>query len=220
MIELKFQIESSGAVPYSATPLLKLKARIACADPDLEIHNILLQCQIQIEPARRRYVSDEQAKLGDLFGAPARWSQTLKPLLWTNSNIVVPRFQGETSAEIPLPCTFDFNVAATKYLYGLESGEVPLCVLFSGTVFHANAEGYLSVGKIPWSCEANYRLPIRVWKEMMEMYYPNANWLCLRRDLFDEIYRYKVDRGIPTWEQAIEQILASAEEHDLRKVRA
>lgn len=210
MPDLSFQIETSEAVPYAATPLLCLKTRITCADPLLEIHNILLQCQIQLEPTRRRYSPEEQVKLNDLFGAPARWGQTLKPILWAISNVVVPRFQRDTVADVPLPCTFDFNVAATKYLYGLETGEVPICVLFSGTVFYADDEGSVRIGKIPWDREVNYRLPVRVWKEMMDIYYPNAAWLCLQKDVFDGLYRYKVERGIPTWEQAIESMLTSA----------
>jgi hypothetical protein len=29
----------------------------------------------------------------------------------------------------------------------------------------------------------------------------------LRRDIFDRLYQYKRERGIPTWEQALESIL-------------
>ncbi len=39
----------------------------------------------------------------------------------------------------------------------------------------------------------------------MDAYYPNSAWLCLRRDVFEELHRFKVEHGIPTWEQAIEQ---------------
>lgn len=217
MPELNFQIEGAEAVPYAAAPQLNLKLRVGCADPQIAIHNILLQCQIQIEPARRHYQPQEQDKLRDLFGAPSRWGQTLRQMLWANSSIVVPSFQGEAAAKIPLPCTFDFNVAVTKYLYGLQDGEVPVCVLFSGTIFYANENGQLQIAKIPWDREVNYRLPISTWKEMMDMYYPNAAWLCVQRDVFDQIYRYKIERGIPTWDQALQNLLTSAEENELRK---
>src|SRR5262249_55885777 len=164
MPELTFSISGVEAPPHAATPLLLLKIRICCGEPHLQIQNVLLQCQIQIEPVRRRYLPDEQDKLLDLFGSPSRWSQTLRALLWANSTVVVPGFQGETLAAVPLPCTFDFNIAATKYLYSLEDGDVPLSVLFSGTVFYANQDGRLQLARIPWSSEANYRLPVRAWK--------------------------------------------------------
>lgn len=223
MPDLNFQIEHAEAVPYAATPLLHLKTRIRNADPHFEIQSVLLQCQIQIEPARRSYVSAEHTQLRELFGAPARWGQTLRPILWANSQVAVSSFRGNVLADIPVPCTFDFNVAATKYLYGLENGEIPICILFSGTIFYSTEEGLLHVAKIPWDREVNYSLPVSVWKKMIDMYYPNTAWLCLQRDVFDQIYKYKVDRAIITWEQTIESLLAGAdgaryaEDRDLKR---
>ena len=115
--------------------------------------------------------------------------------------------------DLPVPCTFDFNVAATKYFYALEGGEAPLSLLFSGTVFHAAEDGALQVAQIPWEKEAHFRLPVPAWKGMMEHYYPNSAWLCLRKDVFDRLYRYKVGRGLPTWEQALEGHLPTTDEH-------
>jgi hypothetical protein len=218
MPELSFQIEGVEAAAFSATPQLNLRILIRCAEPKTAIQNILLQCQVQIEPARRKYENGEQNDLRDLFGEPSRWGQTLRPMLWTNSSSIVPGFTGETVAEVALPCTFDFAVAATKYFYGLNNGEIPICALFSGTVFYANEGAAWQVEKIPWSREASYRVPVRALKEMMDRYYPNTAWLCLRRDVFEQLQRYKVSHGIPTWEQAFEIMLANAEAGDLRNV--
>ena len=139
-------------------------------------------------------------------------SQTQRPMLWTHARVTVPAFAESIVVDLPVPCTFDFNVAATKYFYALEEGEVPLCLLFSGTVFYEAEEEGLQVGQIPWDKETNFRLPVRVWKEMMDHYYPNSAWLCLRKDVFDRLYRYKMRRGLPTWEQALESLLPAAEE--------
>jgi hypothetical protein len=114
--------------------------------------------------------------------------------------------------DLPVPCTFDFNVAAAKYLAGLEDGEAPLNLLFSGTVFYEAENGALQVELISWDKEARYRLPVSVWKEMMGLYYPNLVWLCLDRDVFDRFAHYKSRRGIPTWDLAIESLLKSTEE--------
>jgi hypothetical protein len=174
------------------------------------IHTIALRCQIQIEVTRRRYTPEEQERLLDLFGYPDRWSQTLRSLLWTNAAVVVPGFAGAyTVVDLQVPCTFDFNVAATKYFEGLADGEIPLNMLFSGTVFYAPEDSYLQVAPISWEQEAKYKLPVKLWREMMDTYYPNSVWLNLHRDVFERIYRYKVQHGIPTWEQALEQVLDS-----------
>jgi hypothetical protein len=133
-------------------------------------------------------------------------------MLWTHANVGVPGFTGNTIVDVPVACTFDFNVAATKYFAGLEYGEVPLTFLFSGTVFYESEEGSLQVAQISWNKEAAYRLAIPVWQDMMEIYYPNTAWLCLRRDVFDRLYKHKVRHGLTSWEQALENMLAKFEE--------
>ncbi len=109
------------------------------------------------------------------------------------------------------PCTFDFNVAATKYFEGLTDGEIPLHLMFSGTVFYANADDALQVAPISWEQETRFKLPVKVWRNMMDLYYPNSVWLSLRRDAFERLYQYKMQHGIPTWEQALERVLPAEE---------
>jgi hypothetical protein len=205
--DLHFQVENVSATRNAATPQLSFKLRIANSEPD-PVHSIALRVQLQIEPVRRRYSAAEQEHLRELFGEAERWSTSLHPLLWTNANLNVPGFTGTTLVEVPVPCTFDFNVAVTKYIYGLEDGEIPTLLLFSGTVFHAGGKG-LQVAQIPWERETSYRLPVRVWQEMMDLYYPNTAWMCLRREIFERLYEFKARHGIPTWEQAFERLLGA-----------
>lgn len=204
MPDLSFQIERADVASHAATPQIIFKLRLTAATAEEAIHTVALRCQIQIEVTRRRYTAEDQEGLLDLFGEPDRWSLTLKNLLWTHAGTIVPSFAGSTVADIVVPCTFDFNVAATKYFYGLTDGEIPLNFLFSGSVFYALADGSLQVAPISWDKEAKFRLPVKVWREMMDAYYPNSAWLCLRRDVFERLYRYKVRRGIPTWEEILE----------------
>ncbi len=159
-------------MPHAAAPLIALKLRITNLPASEAIHTLTLRCQVQIEPSKRRYVPQEQEKLLDLFGTPERWSRTVRPLLWMNTTVAVPGFTDNVLVDLQLPCTFDFNVAATKYFHALETGEIPVCVMFSGTVFYQGDDGSLQVAQVPWDREANYRLPISTWKEMMEMHYP------------------------------------------------
>jgi hypothetical protein len=210
--DLGFAVQNVEVIHHAAAPMLGLKLLVTNQDPDEVIHTIVLRCQIQIEVARRTYSAADQERLSDLFGEPERWGQTLRPMLWTHASVVVPRFQGSTSPMLPVPCTFDFNVAATKYFSGLDGGDVPLCLMFSGTVFYGGEDETLRVAPISWDKETRFRLPVGVWKEMMDAYYPNTAWLYLRRDVFDRLYQYKVSHGIPTWEEAFEKLVAAHEE--------
>jgi hypothetical protein len=207
MPDLSFQVEGVEVTPFAAAPLLSFRLRATNATPDEAIHSVVLRAQIMLEVTRRHYSPEEEARLGDLFGAPDRWGRTLRPMLWTHANVVLPRFAGETVADLPVACTFDFNVAATKYFFGLTEGEVPLDFLFSGSVFYEDAAGALQVAPIAWTKEARYRLPVATWQRLMDAYYPNLACLHLRRDVFDRLYRYKIERGIPTWEAALEGLL-------------
>ena len=207
MPELGFQVEDATAVPFAAAPSLAFKLRITNQPASESIHTIALRCQIQLDVTRRRYVLEEQKRMLDLFGEPERWSQTLRNLLWTHVNVVVPGFKESTVVELPVPCTFDFNVAATKYFAGLQEGDIPLLLQFSGTVFYAEPDGLLQVSPISWQHEAKFRLPVKIWREMMDTYYPNTAWLCLRRDVFDRLNQYKMQHGIPTWEALIEMVV-------------
>ena len=209
MPELSIQVVGAKVVPFAAVPTLAFQLQIANAARNETIHTIVLRCQIQIEVTRRSYKPEEQARLRDLFGHPDRWGQTLRNLLWTHASVVVPAFDGaSTSVDLPIPCTFDFNVASTKYFEGLEGGAIPLIMLLSGTVFYGSDDNPLQVSPISWDLEARTALPVQTWREMMAHYYPNSAWLNLHRDAFDRLYQYKVDRGIPTWEQALNQLLA------------
>lgn len=207
MPDLGFQVEGVEVVANAATPLLAFKLRLTDANPQQTIHTVALRCQLQLEVTRRKYSSEDQERLLDLFGEPSRWGQTLRSLLWTHANLVVPSFTGTTLVDLPVPCTFDFNVAATKYFDGLTEGEVPVCLQFSGTVFYANADAHLQVAPISWDKEARFKLPLRIWREMMESYYPNSAWLRLRKDAFDRLSQYKIRNGIPTWEEVLDRIL-------------
>jgi hypothetical protein len=212
MPDLTITVANAEAVKFAAIPSIAFEMNLKNADPDETLHTVVLRCQIQIEVARRKYSGLDQEKLRDLFGEPERWGQTLRSLLWTHASVVVPQFTGSTVVSMPLPCTFDFNVAATKYFNGLADGDIPLCLMFSGTVFYADAEGSLRIAPISWDKETRFRLPLQVWQDMMDLYYPNIAWLSLRRDVFEQLHQYKVRHGIPSWEQTIERILAEAED--------
>jgi len=212
MPDLDFRVEGAEVLEYAAVPSLLFKLRIANLEEE-RIRSVALNTQIRISATQRYYDTAEQERLLELFGEPSRWKDTLRSLLWTHTVLQVPAFSGSTVADMPVPCTYDLEVVAAKYFYALEDGEVPLEFLFSGTVFYAEEGGRLQAARISWEKGAEFRLPVRLWKEMMERYFPNSAWIRLRRDAFDQLYDYKVRRSLPTWEAAVEALLqASGEE--------
>ena len=216
MPDLNFQVRSASVVPFAAVPMLAFQLQIKNSVPDEAIHTIALRCQIQIETTRRGYTAGEQERMLDLFGQPDRWNTTLRSLLWTHVNLVVPAFAGkETVIDMQVPCSFDFNVAATKYFAGLTDGDIPLLFLFSGTVFYAPPDSPLQVAPISWEMEARCKLSVKLWHDMMDSYYPNSVWINLHRDVFERVYRYKMHHGLLNWEQALERMLADEVEVNL-----
>jgi hypothetical protein len=210
MSQLTFDVVGARAEPYAAVPTLAFALRVGEGSGQ-PIHTIALRCQIQIEPRRRPYSPTEETRLLELFGEPKRWGDTLKTLLWTQAPLMIPGFAGSTEVTLPVTCTYDFEVTAAKYFQALDEGEIPLLFLFSGTVFAKNGSG-ISVEPVPWEKEASFRLPVRVWREVMDLYFPGSAWIRLRRESFDALHRFKARRALPTWDEAVEALLMAAGE--------
>jgi hypothetical protein len=214
MSDLAFTIVDARVEPYAVIPTLVFRLQITESSGE-RIHAIALRSQIQVEPRQRRYSHNEEDLLIELFGAPDRWSDTLKSLLWTQVSLMVPGFEGTTTIDVPIACTYDFEVVAAKYLEALENGEVPLLFLFSGTIFARGQIGF-SVEQISWEKEAKYRLPVQLWRQLMDRYFPGSAWIRLRRESFDALYRFKGHHALPTWDDAIETLLREAVDKDRR----
>ena len=94
----------------------------------------------------------------------------------------------------------------------MTTGDLPLCFQFSGTVFYQADDGALQVAPISWDKEAKYRVPLKTWKDLTDVYYPNCGWLAVQRETFEKLYQYKVSAGIPTWEGLFEKALKALPE--------
>jgi hypothetical protein len=205
---LTFTILDVLAEPYSATPRLTARIGIVASD-DEPIQAIALRCQIRIEPLRRPYTDEEAEGLVDLFGPRQRWVNTQRTFLWQHSTAMVQGFTGATEISMPLECTYDFEVAASKYLQALRDGAVPLLFLFSGTVFVQGERGF-SVRQVSWECEAQHEMPVSVWNDLIRMHYPNAGWVRLGHDTVSALAAYKSARGMLDFEDAVTTLLAEA----------
>ena len=55
---------------------------------------------------------------------------------------MVPGFTGSIEVDLPVPFSYDLQIASTRYFSSLDDGEIPLLLLFSGTIF-GQADGRL-----------------------------------------------------------------------------
>lgn len=205
MTDLSFEVLDVEPQSHDASPHLLFKLRVAEASGAV-VHALALRCQLRIEPQRRPYDPAEQAGLADLFGTSERYSTTLKPFLWTHATAMVQGFSGARDFDLPVACTYDFEVAATRYLAALSGGDVPLVLLFSGTVFTRGQTGF-AVEQLSWSLEASCRMPVSTWRRLMDIHYPGAGWIRLERESLDALARYRTAHGLTSWEQTLAALL-------------
>jgi hypothetical protein len=211
MPDLDFKVTGVAPAAQGFTPLLSFQVEIASTPATEAIHSVMLQAQIQLQVTQRRYTPQEKEKLAELFGPPGQWRDTLRTKLWTLASTNVPAFTGSTTATLTIPCTFDLDVAATKYFYALDAGDVPLLFLFSGTVFYEAPDGRLQVQQISWKKECAYKMPVRAWHDLMDYHYPDIAWLTLSRGTFERLYAFRRAHGLATWDRALEQLLPALE---------
>jgi len=205
MTGLQFRVLDARPELHGAVPTLVFRIGIQSAVP---VHAILLNCQLQIEPRRRPHLASEQERMLDLFGEAPRWKDTLHPLIWTRTSLTVPSFAESVEVDFPLACTYDFEVATAKYLDALEGGHVPLLFLFSGSVFAKTTNGF-QVEQVPWDKEASYRMPLEIWRGLMEAYFPGCAWIRVRRESLDALQRFRARQGLLSWDDTIQALVAA-----------
>lgn len=208
MPELTFDVLDAEPDIYGTDPTMLFKLRITESSGD-PIHTMMVRAQIQIDAQLRRYDEGERVRLVELFGEPERWGDTLRPFNWTHAAAMLQGFRGATEVELAVPLTYDFDVAAAKYLHGLRSGTVPLSFLFSGTVISRGATGY-AVTQIPWHKECTFPLPIETWRKAMDLYWPGGGWIRVRTDTLDLLNAYKTRAGFTEWDGAITSLVERA----------
>jgi hypothetical protein len=206
--ELSFDCIGAQADRYAVVPSLSLTLRISDTSGQ-RVEAIALRCQIRIEPARRRYSAVEAERLNDLFGDTERWANTLRPLQLVTVATMVPGFTGSTEIDLPINFTYDLEIGSTRYFASLDTGEVPLLLLFSGTVFSV-VDGRIQVQQVPWSKETSYRLPVSTWRAAIDAHFPNSAWIKMSLQTLEELQRFKSSRALPTWDLTMQELLAQA----------
>jgi hypothetical protein len=211
-MEVEFTVLDVVAEPYTVSPVLTARVGITVAGSD-PVHAIALRCQVRIEPLRRSYTDDEADGLLDLFGPRERWASTQRTFLWQHCAAMVQGFTGTTTVALPLECTYDFEVAAAKYLHALRDGSLPLQFLFSGTIFVNSGRGF-SVQQVPWDCECRYDMPVQVWRGLIAQHFPNSGWVRLSHDTVAALAGYKSARGLLDFDHAVIELLDTAADRE------
>lgn len=209
MPALSFEITSASAVEFAAAPTLAFGVTATNTPADERLDAILLRVQLRLEPSARSYSDAEAEGLYELFGERARWGDTMRPMLWTHAQAVVPPFAGAVTFELPVPCTYDFNVAVTRWFHAVGTGSVPVNFLYSGTVYFTGPSGTMQVAQVPWSCESHWAMPVQTWKTMMAHYYPDTVSLAVRRDVFDRLDRFRRSEKLVSFDQAVDRLLVN-----------
>ena len=214
MTEVTFAVVDVFPEPYAVTPVLTARIGIA-ATGDEPVHAIALRAQIRIEPLRRGYTDEEAAALLDLFGTRDRWGTTQHTFLWQHGGVMVPGFTGTTQVDLPLECTYDFEVTASKFFHALRDGNIPLQFLFSGTVFTKGQRGF-AVAPVPWDREDHYDMPVSVWRDLIAAHYPHTGWIRLHHDTIDALADYKARHALLGLDDTVTALLSTQTAQDLR----
>ena len=215
---LGFAVTGADHDPCSVGPTLRLHTTIT-ESTGTRVHALALRAQVRLEPSGRRYGREQQRRLVELFGEPARWGRTLVPMQLATVSTVTPGFDAEHATVLEIPLTSDTEVAATRYFRGVAgpdvdadtgAGEIaPLRLLFSGTVFY-EAPGGVQIGLIPWHSEATFGLPITTWTAMMAAHHGGETWLRVGPRTLAGLSAWRAARALPTWEQTFDALLAAA----------
>jgi hypothetical protein len=199
------------ALDHAAVPTLSFALRVD-VDAGVEIRALLLRADIRIALSRRAHDVATRERLAELFGSREQWPSAPRWLTWSMATLSVPAFTGGTTVALPVACTYDFEVTASKYLHGVAEGDVPLDFLFTGTIFYGGEDGRLRTAMVPWDREATFALPVSVWKDLMQCHFGDTAWLRVRREAFDRLWAYKTRNALPTWDDALDALLRASEE--------
>lgn len=205
MTQLSFEVLDIEPESYAVSPKLSVRVRVRETTAE-QVHAIALSAQVRIEPQRRKYDDAERAGMVDLFGEPGRWGQSLRPFQWTQCSEMVQGFRNSREFDLPMAVSYDYEVAASKYLHALSDGEVPLSFGFGGTLFTRGGTGF-SVERISWEHDVAYRMPVEVWRRLVRQHFPNTGWLRLEHETLDELQRFKSRRGLLYWDDVCRVLL-------------
>ncbi len=202
-----FTVLGAEPVERSATPTLRFRIGVEDAS-GLDVELIALTVLITIEPGKRTYTEADRERLVELFGEPERWGSTTGAFRWSQQQALVGPFSGSAVVDVDVPCSYDHEIAATKYFGGVGAGAYPLQLHFNGTVHFREEAGAAQILPLAWDRSTRFELPVETWRRMIDAHYPGGGWLHHSDETLRELARLKVRTGAPTIDAAIAELLA------------
>ncbi len=207
---LEFEVAGVTPVLHAAAPTLSFSLDLT-ERTGREVFMAALTVMIQIEPIKRTYEPEERERLSELFGEPHRWATSAQRMMWSTESVLVQPFRERTTLEMQLLCNYDLELAATRYFRAVEGADVPLALHFNGSVYYPGDDGGLQIVQLPWDTVADFSFPLAVWDQMIDSYYPHRGWLPVGRETLEALRRRKLERGLPTYDAAVQELLEACE---------
>jgi hypothetical protein len=203
--EPEFEVLAATALERAAAPTLAFRLRID-ERTGRRVFTVALSVLIEVEPAKRSYDDASRERLVELFGEPRRWATTTQSFRWAQADLLVPPFVGSTEVELPIACTYDLELAASKYFDAL-GGEAPLRFHFNGTVFYEAEDGRMQLVQIPWDRSVRFAMPIESWRGAIDAHYPHRAWVPVDRETLARLASLRAARARPTFDATIAELL-------------
>ena len=212
--EPEFEITGAAHIAFAAAPTMLFSASAADRSGH-EIQSIALTVQVMIDPAKRGYDPETRARLAELFGPPASWAPSTSGLAWARVSTAVPGFTGATPFGIEVPVHVRPRGRGRQVLLRRSRSERCRSASTSTATSSSTVPAdRLQVVPVPWSCTAQYRLPVAAWRAMIAEHYPGGGWIRVDERTLEALNDRRGARGLPTFDACIAELLEVADEHD------
>ena len=165
---------------------------------------------ITIEPAKRAYDDATASAWSSSSASPSAGRRRPRSFRWAQADALVPAFDGRDRVRAracPAPTTSSSPPPSTST--GSPDGEAPLRFHFNGTVFYEADDGRMQIVQVPWDRSAALRDAGRglAGDDRRRTTRTAAGCRCTpRRSSGCE--RLKAERGLPTFDAAVDELLA------------
>lgn len=211
--KLRFDVRTARATTLEQTPALELEL-VVRERTTRPIYAMSLASEILIEPARRRYDGATWARLEDLFGDPDTAAETARTLFWRRVDTPVRSFERETTVALTFPCDIAPDLVATRYLYAVHDGTIPLVLRFTGSVFYRDPEGGLELAQLSWASRARFELPAELWRAAIQSMHGRGAWLRFGNQIMERVRRQRLARGLPSFEVTVAALASRGREEE------
>jgi Family of unknown function (DUF6084) len=67
---------------------------------------------------------------------------------------------------------------------------------------------------VSWSRTAQYKMPVSVWRAMIEEHYPGGGWIRLHESTLAALNRRRAGHGLPSFDACVSELLELQDDDD------